>query len=59
MQRSWESGTEGLRPGTEMVGGVFLSRPRPYVGCSAWESVSQINVTRFQLAQPYLKVMKV
>ena len=24
-----------------MVGGVFLSRPRPYMGCSAWESVSQ------------------
>jgi len=22
-----------------MVGGVFLSRPRPYMGCSAWESV--------------------
>ena len=29
----------GLRPGTEMVGGVFLSRPRPYKGCSAWEWV--------------------
>jgi hypothetical protein len=23
-----------------MVGGVFLSRPRPYTGCSAWEWVS-------------------
>jgi len=41
MQRSWESGTGGLRPGTETVGGVFLSRPGPYMGCSAWESVSQ------------------
>jgi hypothetical protein len=20
-----------------MVGGVFLSRPRPYMGCSAWK----------------------
>jgi len=40
MQRNWESGTGGLRPGTEMVGGVFLGRPRPYMGCSAWESVS-------------------
>jgi len=30
-------GTGGLRPGTEMVGGVFLRRPRPYMGCSAWE----------------------
>ena len=37
MQRGWESGTGGLRPGTEMVGGVFLSRPRHYMGCSAWE----------------------
>ena len=37
MQRGWESGTAGLRPGTEMVGGVFLSRPRPYMGCSTWE----------------------
>jgi len=26
----------GSRPGTEMVGGDFLSRPRPYMGCSAW-----------------------
>ena len=43
MQRSWESGTGGLRSGTEMVGGVFLSRPRPYRGCSAWELVSQSN----------------
>jgi len=37
MQRGWESGTGGLRPGTGMVGGVFWSRPRPYRGCSAWE----------------------
>jgi hypothetical protein len=37
MQRSWDSGPGGLRPGTEMVGGVFLSRPRPYMGCSAWK----------------------
>jgi hypothetical protein len=37
MERGWESGTGGLRPGTEMVGGVFLSRPRPYMGRSAWE----------------------
>ena len=44
MQRSWESGTGGLRPGTEMVGGIFLSRPRPYMGCSTWESVSQSNI---------------
>ena len=41
MQRGWESGTRGLRPGTEMGGGVLLSRPRPYMGCSTWESVSQ------------------
>ena len=43
MQRSWESGTGGLRSGTEMVGVVFLSRPRPYMRCSVWESVSQSN----------------
>jgi len=35
MQRSWESEIGGSRPGTEMVGGD-LSRPRPYMGCSAW-----------------------
>ena len=44
MQRSWESGTGGLKPGTEMVGGVFLSRPKPYMGCSAWKSVSRYGV---------------
>ena len=37
----WESGTGGLKPRTEMVGGVFLSWPRPYMCSSAWESVSQ------------------
>jgi len=28
-----------------MVGGVVLSRPRPYMGCSAWERVSDFPVT--------------
>jgi hypothetical protein len=27
----------GARPRTEMVGGDYLSRPRSYMGCSAWE----------------------
>ena len=36
MQRGWELEIGGSRPGTEMVGGDFLSRPRPYMGCSAW-----------------------
>jgi hypothetical protein len=36
MQRSWESEIGGSRPGTEMFGGDYLSRPRPYMGCSAW-----------------------
>jgi len=29
MWKNWESGTGGLRPGVEMVGGVFLSRQGP------------------------------
>jgi hypothetical protein len=37
MQRSWESEIGGARPRIEMVGGDFLSRPRPSMGCSAWE----------------------
>ena len=37
MQRSWESGTGGPGPEIEMNGGGFLSRPRPCMGCSAWE----------------------
>jgi hypothetical protein len=36
MQRGWESEIGGSRPGTEMVGGDFLSPPRPCMGCSAW-----------------------
>ena len=44
MQRGWESGTGGLRPGTEMVGGVLLSRPRPYTGCSTRESVRHADL---------------
>ena len=36
MQRGWESEIGGSRPGTEPVGGDFLSRPRPCMGCSAW-----------------------
>jgi hypothetical protein len=37
MQRGWESEIGGLRPRIEMVGGNFLSRPRPCMGCSVWE----------------------
>jgi len=37
MQRSWDSVTGG--PETEIIGGGFLSRPRPCMGCSAWEWV--------------------
>jgi len=44
MQRSWESGTGGPGPETEMTGGGFLSRPRPCMSCSAWEQVSEINI---------------
>ena len=36
-----ESEIGGSRPRTEMVGGDFLSRPRPCMGCSAWEWVSE------------------
>jgi hypothetical protein len=41
MQRGWESEIERARPRIEMVGGDFLSRPRPCMGCSAWEWVSE------------------
>jgi len=34
--RSWESGTGGPGPEIEMIGGGFLSRPRPCMGCSSW-----------------------
>jgi hypothetical protein len=27
----------GARPRTEMVGDDYLSQPRPYMGCNAWE----------------------
>jgi len=37
VMRGWELETGGSRPRTEMVGGDFLSRPRPCMGCSAWE----------------------
>jgi hypothetical protein len=32
-----ESEIGGTRPRIEMAGGEFLSRPRPCMGCSAWE----------------------
>ena len=32
-----------------MVGGVFLSRPRPYMGCSAWEWACKPYLTRWSL----------
>ena len=35
-RRGWESEIGGSRPGTEMVGGDFLSQPRCCMGCSAW-----------------------
>ena len=41
MQRGWESEIGRARPRIEMVGGDFLSRPRPCIGCSAWEWVSE------------------
>jgi len=41
MQRSWEPGTGGPGPEIEMIGGGFLSRPRPCMGCAAWEWVSE------------------
>ena len=37
MQRGWESEIGRARPRIEMVGGNFLSRARPCMGCSAWE----------------------
>jgi hypothetical protein len=37
MQRGWESEIGGSRPKIEMVGGDFLSRPTPCMGCSAWD----------------------
>jgi hypothetical protein len=37
MQRGWESEIGRARSRIEMVGGDFLSRPRPCMGCSAWE----------------------
>ena len=45
MRRGWELEIGGTRPRTEMVGGEFLSRPRPCMGCSAWEWVSEFFVT--------------
>jgi hypothetical protein len=36
MQRGWESEIGGSRPGIEMFGGDYSSRPRPCMGCSAW-----------------------
>jgi len=37
MQRGWESEIGGARSRIEMAGGDFLSRPRPCMGCSAWD----------------------
>jgi hypothetical protein len=34
--RGWESEIGGSRPGTEMFGGDYSSRPRPCMDCSAW-----------------------
>jgi hypothetical protein len=36
MLRGLESEIRGSRPGIEMVGGDYSSRPRPYMGCSTW-----------------------
>jgi hypothetical protein len=35
--RKEESEIGGARPRIEMLGGDFLSRPRPCMGCSAWQ----------------------
>jgi hypothetical protein len=45
-----------IKPGTEMVGGVFLSRPRPYMFCSAWErvNISVVNVTQQSVEERHL-----
>jgi hypothetical protein len=32
----------GSRPRIEMVGGDFVSRPRPCMGCSAWDDDDDI-----------------
>ena len=37
MQRGWQSDIGRARPRIEMVGGDFLSRPGPCMGCSAWD----------------------
>jgi len=56
MQRGWELEIGGSRPRTEMVGGDFYSRPRPYMGCSAreWSGVIPIGpaVRRFSRSTP-------
>jgi hypothetical protein len=36
MQRGWESEIGVSRPGIEMFGGDYSSRPGPCMGCSAW-----------------------
>jgi hypothetical protein len=46
MERGWESEIGGARSRIEMVGGDFLSRPRPCMGCIAWEWVSDGMVLR-------------
>ena len=46
--RNWR-----LRPGTEMVGGVFLCRPRPYMDCSVWEWV---NLRKFVLCERFASI---
>jgi hypothetical protein len=44
-RKGWELGIGGLRPWIEMDGGLLLSRPRPCMGCSAWDDDDDDTVT--------------
>jgi len=54
MQRGWELETGGSRLRKEMVGGDFLSRPRPHMGCSAREWVSECTHAHFILFYAFM-----
>jgi hypothetical protein len=47
MQEWWELGTGGRRPWIEKDGGLWLSRSRPYMGCSTWDDDEKVKLSHY------------
>jgi len=49
--------TGGLRPWIEMDGGLWLSRSRPYMGCSTWDDDDDDDIQCYRIKEVCIKLI--